>query len=441
MKKYRMLCLCMVAAVFVSCTLFLDRPEFAELGSSLDAAVDTAEVVPAQDEELVSTGNKGEDPDVSPNVRRGCQCTGVREIAESPLRPELRSKMATGWTGAEYLLWGGTGRLPDFRYGFFADGSAFDPIAGTWRRLPEPPLAARASAVSISIGNTWVIWGGRGDAVGNYSDGALYDARQDRWEKLPLAPTHFTERSNAVGFGANGEAWIFGGMDTTLPFAEARMRGAVFDLRNKKWRALPDAPINGREPAAVRVGNTIRFLGGRNCRSRFDNADCKDGADFDLVQGIWGLAYTVPRQLTSETLAATCEGGRIGYFVDSLRLPGPLGLIVRDQASDETLSAPQAEAFPAKALLQYAFCLQDELYIFGFLDQILVGAVYQPVLRSWSKVTLDLNANRIYARYDANLQVGGDEAMLFGGEDVDAPIRFIFQPAPFPPSMQPRPLR
>jgi hypothetical protein len=441
MKKRKLLYPCLLAASFVSCTLFLDRPEFAELGSSLDAAVDTADVALAQDEELISMGDDGEEPAAPPNVRRGCQCPGVREIAESPLRPELRSNIAMGWTGAEYLLWGGIGRLPDFRYGFFADGSAFDPIAGTWRRLPEPPLAARASAVSVSVGNHWVVWGGRGDAVGNFSDGAMYDVRQDRWDKLPLAPVTFTERSNAVGFGANGEAWIFGGMDTTLPFAESRMRGVAFDPRNKKWRALPEAPIQGREPAAVRIGNTLRFLGGRNCRLRFENADCKDGADFDLVQGTWGLAYTVPRQLTSETLAATCESGRIGYFVDSLRLPGPLGLIVRDQASDETLPAPQAEAFPAKALLQYAFCLQDELYIFGFLEQVLAGAVYQPAQRSWSKVTLKLNANRFYARYNANLQVGGDEAMLFGGEDVDAPLRLIFQPAPSLQAMQQRPVR
>src|SRR5947207_3344546 len=62
----------------------------------------------------------------------------------------------TGWTGRQFLAWGGTCCEDTSR-----DGMAYNPVTSTWRKLPAAPLQPRASASGAWTGKELVVAGGR----------------------------------------------------------------------------------------------------------------------------------------------------------------------------------------------------------------------------------------------------------------------------------------
>ena len=61
----------------------------------------------------------------------------------------------TGWTGRQFLAWGGTCCEDTSR-----DGVAYDPATDTWRKLPAAPLRPPASASGAWTGKELVVAGG-----------------------------------------------------------------------------------------------------------------------------------------------------------------------------------------------------------------------------------------------------------------------------------------
>jgi hypothetical protein len=103
----------------------------------------------------------------------------VAELAPSPLAP--RQYAVTAWTGSEALFLGGDPGPPCLDTGAAdcevrpgaRNGAAFDPVAGTWRRIADnrvPVHGYLSSAVS-------------GDTVYVVEAGQLlsYDASDDAW--------------------------------------------------------------------------------------------------------------------------------------------------------------------------------------------------------------------------------------------------------------------
>jgi hypothetical protein len=107
-----------------------------------------------------------------------------RQLAETPLSPRIGHSAV--WTGQELLIWGGgaPGGRPT------ADGAAWDPRGGRWRRLATSPLP---------VGNEFeVLLAGGTLAAFTYVDserachGGLYDLASGTWRVLracPLLPT------------------------------------------------------------------------------------------------------------------------------------------------------------------------------------------------------------------------------------------------------------
>src|ERR1019366_8243200 len=71
------------------------------------------------------------------------------------------------WTGSELLVWGGASGAEDHQ--LYADGAAYDPETGAWRRLPASPLSPRVGQAAGWTGKEMVIWGGYGQGGDNPS--------------------------------------------------------------------------------------------------------------------------------------------------------------------------------------------------------------------------------------------------------------------------------
>ena len=94
----------------------------------------------------------------------------------------------TGWTGRQFLAWGGTCCEDTSR-----DGMAYNPAANTWRKLPAAPLQPRASASGAWTGKELVVAGGSDFFRKTvFRDAAAYNPSTGTWRKLPQMPRALT---------------------------------------------------------------------------------------------------------------------------------------------------------------------------------------------------------------------------------------------------------
>jgi hypothetical protein len=99
------------------------------------------------------------------------------------------------WTGRELLLWG-------------ISNAAYDPVADSWRHLPDPPTGDGGPSVVVWTGTQMIGWGG-GCCDQELADGAAYTLATDSWKMLPPSPLL---GRHAVGVWTGSEMIIAGGL-------------------------------------------------------------------------------------------------------------------------------------------------------------------------------------------------------------------------------------
>lgn len=124
------------------------------------------------------------------------------------------SGAVTGWTGRQFLAWGGA-CCEDTTRG----GLAYTPATGTWHTIPAAPLAARTRASGAWTGKELVVAGGW-DYRKAFRDTAAYNPSTGTWRKLPPMP------STAIGWPAlwDGREVLF--LSTSSARRVGRPRGA-----------------------------------------------------------------------------------------------------------------------------------------------------------------------------------------------------------------------
>jgi hypothetical protein len=210
------------------------------------------------------------------------------------------------WTGREVLLIGGSDApvcppnadcLGDTTP--LADGAAYDPATGAWRRSHRPPSGSTTSRPAM-VGQTayvlhpaWMLpappkemfaydvaadrWRGLprpGDDTTFYELVAagdrlvalhstdesyesfrpgpdlVFDAIASQWRELPDDPMGRAFNRNAAWF--NGELLVFENKLVTNPGAMPTfVRSAALNLQTGRWRRLPDAPMSEHRPVAA----------------------------------------------------------------------------------------------------------------------------------------------------------------------------------------------
>ena len=279
-------------------------------------------------------GSRGSGPETRP----------WQELPAPPLSP--RELPAGFWTGEEVVLVGGSDAPPCPpsascavpRTPPLSDGAAYDPDAGTWRVIPDAPVAF-SWASPVVIGSTAYLWipgePSRPDAPSAF---LAYRIDADRWEELALPP----EDPHAYRLVTAGErivAYSWGDEPREIP-------DFILDPGSETWVELPNDPLS---PGFDRV---MRWSGGELLL--FDHELVTNppgdlplrGAGLDLERGEWrmlddpeaALARTgwTPSQQDDFVNAGSVDGAHAEYRLRSG--------IVLDETTGEQLRMPELEA-------------------------------------------------------------------------------------------------
>jgi hypothetical protein len=159
------------------------------------------------------------------------------------------------WTGEEWFVWGRAGG-PRVREEGPPVGAAYEPLAGTWRRLPEAPIMLVDAVGGVATDRGVVVWGQRpGPALRTAGEGAFalrYAPAEDRWVPLPAPP--LTDPALAVAAwtgscvqprvtaGGCGQVVLWGAPAAGRSPEDAPAAGARLDLAEGRWASLPSVP-------------------------------------------------------------------------------------------------------------------------------------------------------------------------------------------------------
>ncbi|MGH2767359.1 MAG: Kelch repeat-containing protein, partial [Actinomycetota bacterium] len=231
-------------------------------------------------------------------------------MSEAPL--EGRVGATAVWTGKEMIVWGGDRGGPDEFP--FADGAAYDPSRGRWRRLPEAPLAPRLEHGAVWTGREMIVWGGHTfDRLGRhqFADGAAYDPAGNRWRALAAAPLSPRRGQSAVWTGGEMIVWGGSALDPEEPgLGEIILAGgAAYDPAGDAWRGIGSAVEARRFHSALWTGREMIVWGGdhrvgEGRESAVGIPEPADGAAYDPIADRW---RALPRAPEAARRAASAE--------------------------------------------------------------------------------------------------------------------------------------
>jgi hypothetical protein len=164
-------------------------------------------------------------------------------VPAGPLSP--REGALGLWTGEEVLLIGGSDARPCPPNAScvppdvppLADGAAFDPQTGGWRRIADAPVPFEW-AQGLVVGETAYLWAPGSSGRPNAPSAFLaYRIDEDRWEELPPPPGDLGWLHGIVQAGERIVA--YGGSDE-----QGEQPDFVFDPATSSWSELPPDPLS-----------------------------------------------------------------------------------------------------------------------------------------------------------------------------------------------------
>lgn len=107
-----------------------------------------------------------------------------------------------------------------------------------WHPL-DSPLSDRMQHLALAMDDLVLVWGGTSLGAGSadLADGAVYDTRDGSWREVPEAP--LASRGDAVGVWTGTEAVVVDADDS------GGARAAAFDPSTWTWRELGAPPLDG----------------------------------------------------------------------------------------------------------------------------------------------------------------------------------------------------
>lgn len=225
-------------------------------------------------------------------------------LPAAPIPP--RSDASVVWTGHELVVWGGASGPHGAT--LHADGAAYSPATGTWRRLPPAPISAREGQVAVWTGTEMVIWGGythAGPPSKVTATGAAYNPATDAWSVLPTAP--LSPRAGSLAAWTGSQVLILGGQPAVQTAADSSLAdGALYNPATHAWTKLatPPAPDGHRLDWTVGAQVGDRYLAWSDWSTRrslghntYSDRGGNDLFSYDETTNTWQLEPQAPHAI------------------------------------------------------------------------------------------------------------------------------------------------
>lgn len=324
--------------------------------------------------------------------------------------PVARADHSAVWTGSEMIVWGGWGGLP--LDNTFSDGGRYDPRTRRWRAMSTGNApSARTKQAAVWTGAEMIVWGGSGQVWmpgGFLNDGGRYNPGTDTWAPLSGAGAPSARRP-AAAVWTGSELIVWGGYNDS--FLDD---GAAYNPATDRWRSISTegAPAGRDQAAAIWTGSEMIVWGG------FGGGYRNDGARYDPAADRWTPVAVegAPSARTAHTAIWTGSvmiiwGGRAGGLLDDGAAYDPV--------TDSWAALPMVDAPTARANHSAVWNGSDMLVWGGWSGQTSGdGKRYNPEIRRWTALPAEGAPS---ARWLHTAVWSGSEMLIWGGMDDSFP--------------------
>jgi len=197
------------------------------------------------------------------------------QVAKAPVAPRYRCVSAA--VGNRLCVWGGYGPIGPRHIGPLDDGATYDLASNTWDKMPDPPEPGHR------YGCSGLVWNDKLVVFGGGRPGLVYDPSKRTWRKMSQPPAGVGVQSACAVVGDRLFAWS----GQPVGGRGASTDGAVYDLKTDKWEKLPDAPINPRLLAYAQPQGSGVIVWGGWLENGHPPEFFTDGAAYDFTQRRW----------------------------------------------------------------------------------------------------------------------------------------------------------
>jgi hypothetical protein len=246
-------------------------------------------------------------------------------------------------------------------------------VTGTWRGLPQAPIAAPDLRLSVWTGKEMIVFGRvdrhgpAGELLGSTNVAAAYDPAANTWRRLapPLSAPGYAGNWDAVWTGE--EMLVWGDVNQ------------AFDPETDRWRRLPSAPA-GRGGIVVWTGRELIEWGGGCCGDV-----SSDGAAFNPSTDSWRTIAVPPVAGQQEPVGAW-TGRELVIFAGKDPEGNAVGAAAYNPASDSWRRIASLPTPPAGA---YAVWDGREVLVAGGTTASALstaGLAYDPATNRWRRL-------------------------------------------------------
>lgn len=240
---------------------------------------------------------------------------------KGPAIPVDRRRGATAgaaYGGKIYLAGGNT---KGHRAGWVAWFDEFDPVSGSWRRLPDAPRPRDHHRAVVAGDRLFLVSGRRtsfGDTGGvrgnTVPEVDVYDFTSGVWSQLP----------DPIPTPRAGCALMVHGRDVVVAGGEAE-GGAVakveaLDLETGDWRSFPDLKQARNGPVGFSIGNRIFVSGGQNPENASQEVLLVPPRPVAPTPFV--ISGSPPNVILSRVKSVNCGGRGAGSFVGDAGFSG-----------------------------------------------------------------------------------------------------------------------
>ncbi len=311
------------------------------------------------------------------------------------------------WTDSLVLVWGG---VRGFTGTDMRTGGRYDPISDSWTPIDTTdPDAFRTHHVAFWTGAEMIVWGGTGDGLsGGRNTGRLYDPATDSW----TATTTVGAPPGASGASAvwtGTEMIVWGGASGSV----LRDTGGRYNPMSDSWTSM--ATSDGRADSAhVWTGTEMLVWGGSTWSVIWNNT----GVRYDPTTNSWSPMTTIGAPAGRKSLGGFVWTGTEMLVWGGSGETGQLANGGRYNPGTNSWAAITSSKAPTARFGHVAVWTGVEMVVWGGMDFATddyynTGGRYDPATDTWSATSV-LGAP-LPARSGTGVWTGS-EMIVWGGE-------------------------